>query len=113
MQSPSPTPADLPQHEYERAVEHFGHLYNFTLEDYTLAMNPNYIRTYLERDAQVFAWLRNTGRNGWLLPLYHILATPNNVLIKLDFDDLTSIFERIAPPENMDDLTAMFSGMNF
>ena len=69
-----------------------------------------------ERNSSFIAWLRSHQRGGWVDAFQAIVSIPENILDSSDFDDLVEIFSSLkpmeTPPENTDDLVAMFSGLS-
>jgi hypothetical protein len=95
---------------YANFVRHLADKFSLTASDIEVLNHPSYHRVYAERDAMILQWLKD-GRESWILPLYHILITPNNVMTALDFQDMCDIFTNLTAPTNVDDLSALFGGM--
>eukprot|EP00461_Guttulinopsis_vulgaris_P002987 UN02988 len=96
----------------EQQVQFCQQQFNLNQHELAVITHVSYNTAYLQRDLNTLMWLREN-LEGWIEAFLAILIMPHpNPFRGLDQDDLMSIFQKIAPPTNIDELAALFGGMS-
>ena len=63
-------------------------------------------------DLGMVMWLMETDRHSWIDAFLAIVSVPDNALASLSLEDLESIFERLSPSIDGNDLAGLFGSFN-